>query len=806
MQTFKWPISRSRKEYERILSDDNYRGLFTEVLEEIEERSQDKEWAFEPQDMAEITGADKTDVDNILKYIYNLKYFRVQEPTINREDGGFKTNPRFSKEDFKKTKIKYEILAKQKQLGNYFKKEFPDRKVVLNLRQSKKIEETLKSLRKLRQDSTIGASWQECLASYELLKREKGRNPKEREVANFMGLKEHRLKGRNWLRKINENGYSISLMQHVRGQAIRKDAKKNKVNEAYKKLKEEKKEITAAELADEASIGEEMTRKYASELKLKLVRADKKRRDKRLEKIKDAHKRLKKDYPPTRKELAKETGIPEDYVRKACKSLGLDLLSELEVNKRTLLQIYRKLQSKGVKTEELNIDKLKEYADKEHPMSHNTLEKWRRELETEKKIPISKTRLFLVNYPRYEATYLNIVKRKLGSGEKIRFVDIAKEMSEVLDEKVPSHWATQLRDATGMPKRVDNETRYENMVRVYRENPGIFIEDWAKKAKVSMGFIYSTLRKLRKNPNMLERFKAPRGMVNKVAVEEDSKIMDFKALGNTNRLKILKALGSDGEMTVSKIADKMGYNMSKWGHTIKYHCGVLENAGMLVEDNERFKITKKTENMMPFIFKWDVEKLVPEEIFGTSYNKALFASALAGKRKNLKEIIKTMREEKVAVPLEVPSSISAERHPIHKNSSTENDSFKKYFDHKMGRYKIKKKYAGVLVPIINEIEKWSKKEKPKPKERMPVHPRYLVSETTDKDLDYFRIRRIVEQLVRGNSVYQTQLADDEDESMRYMMFIKKNFASLCRRMKIKPSSGLSFSFDREMETYVMRMK
>ena len=54
MQTFKWPFSKSKKEYEKILSDNDYRALFNEVLEEIEDRTQEREWVFDSQEMAKI--------------------------------------------------------------------------------------------------------------------------------------------------------------------------------------------------------------------------------------------------------------------------------------------------------------------------------------------------------------------------------------------------------------------------------------------------------------------------------------------------------------------------------------------------------------------------------------------------------------------------------------------------------------------------------------------------------------------------------------------------------------------------------
>ena len=44
---------------------------------------------------------------------------------------------------------------------------------------------------------------------------------------------------------------------------------------------------------------------------------------------------------------------------------------------------------------------------------------------------------------------------------------------------------------------------------------------------------------------------------------------------------------------------------------------------------------------------------------------------------------------------------------------------------------------------------------------------------------------MVEELLQKKEVYQLQEGISEEDGMRYLRFIEKNFKSLCRRMNVK---------------------
>jgi hypothetical protein len=799
MQTLTWPVQKERKVYNTILSDDQSRGVFVGVLDEIAKRAEKKEnLTFDATEMAAATGHDAQKVDETLRYMFNLRGFRTSEPYLLRSDDKFKVDPeRFEKERVEKLKAKYETLAQQKKIEGIVGKNTD-----IDSKRAEELGKTLDSLKALHKKSGMSYRWQECLASYEVLKQRQGRNPDEKEVARFMGLGEPRLKGRNWLEKIKDGGYEMQFSQHVNPLIARKNVKKQKVQEAYNKLKESSKIVTINDIAEETSLSEQMIYKYSKELGLSTGNQKKKVKADRIEKIKTAYQKLNSDYPPTIEELSKESGVPWEYIRKESRPLKLSLLNKIHLNKRKLLQICKNLQTQGVKTEDLTVDELKKYTDKELPMCHNSLEHLRKKLEDEKKLPISKSRMFKENRPKYKAAYLEIVKRKQDAGQKIRYVDVAKEMAVKLGEEIPDNWPTQLRDETGMPKKVDNNVRYANIISVYKQRPGIGMDEWAQKAHVSFGFLYNTIRKLGDDPHMLDKFKPPRDMAERVPIRDSQEVLDFKALGNTNRLNILKAIGCRSSLTLDEVVEELGYSKAKWGDTIGYHCDVLKRAGMIVESGGRLDLSEKAENLLPAIEAWDPEKIVPEDIFGTGYNKSLFASAIAGDRKSLKDIIAIMRQEKGAVPLVVPAMRSAERHPIHSDSKERKERFKKYLEPDDGTYGIKEEYAGVIVPLIEKV--WESQDK-KPRKSMPIHPHYLAGEISKRGLDYIKIRRMVEQLLHGEAIYPANISDNDEKALVYMNFIKDNIVPICRKLKRSPLN-IALTYDRNEETYVLKAR
>ena len=795
MQTFKWPISRSKEEYKKILSDDNYRGLFTEVLEEIKEKTQEKEWVFDAQEMAEITGTNEVDTEKILKYIYNLKYFRVDEPTLNKEDNKFKTNPRFSKEVFEKTKIKYEILSKQKQLGEYFEGKFPDRKVELNKERFKKIEEILKSLRELRNVSTIVSSWQECLASYELLKFEKGEEPQEREIGSYLGLDDFRLRNRNWGKEIKKRGFTFNPSKNVSRTTTKIEAKRKKIKGALERLKEDKKYVTIEDLRKETKINLVTLRKYVGKMNLGINTVKKAGRKEKENKIMLSYQSFDEEYLPTAIEIAEDVGLSKEYTRDICKDLGLLLLESKLLKKKQLLQTLRKLEEEGEDITMLsNTEILDGVYDEGYDMCVNTVSKWRNVLEDEKRIPPNKFKETMKNkYIKYKDTYLDIIKEKMKGKKRINLTNVAKEVSERFGENVPPYRIWKLRDVTGIPKLLDNEERYQNIVNIYVSDPSIGMVDWAEESKVSIGFLYDALRQFRKNPELLEKFNAPQKITSKSKIKVKPLVKAFKAIGNTNRVKILQSIAETGESTVSGVIEDMEYEEAKWRNTTEYHLDVLEDAGMIDRDNGGFSITEKGEMLIPVLRRWDVEDIVPEEIFGPGYNKPFFALAVSKEEKQLKEIVSFMREKKGYVPFDSPSQASSERHPVH-DDEPRRSRFKKYFESSKGVYKLKESDFPFLANIIETVRTvWS--------------PRNLIEVCRNYGVDYMKVRELTIMLADKKKIDEFDIGLPAEESHKYMNFIKDNFSDLCKRARIDVDyKSIKKSYDRRNEMNVLEIE
>lgn len=811
MQVFSWSLDKERQVYEKILDDGESRKVLNSVLDEISERAKRKDsLTFKSSDIAAATGNDDSKVDETLRYLFNLRIFRVNEPYLTRSGDNFRIKPEsFPKKRVEMLKAKYETIAEQRHIEKFIEASFPDKRISLSDDQAEELGKSLDSLKELHDKTTIPFRWQEFLATYELLKHRNGTEPDGMGVARVMGLKDGRLKGRNWIEETKSKGYEVSLSLHVPVQTDRKNKKKQRVEDSYKKLKLEKGHVTAEELTGETSIKDHLVRVYSEELGLKLDRSSRVRRNERIEEIKNAYEMFNTEYLPSKIEIEDETGVPKDYVKKVCRSLGLPLLNDSQINKKRVLKVFRDLQKQGVDTNAMSDEKFSGYVNNEYKVCFNTIRDWRRELEKENKIEIPKTRdMSKVKYTKYEGAYRDIVSRKMKNGEKIRLVAVAKELSELFGENLPVHRVWALRDATGIPKAMNNEARYENIVKVFKENPAISMEDWAEKAQVSNGFLYNTLRDMKKDSEMLERLNAPKSIIERFAVRESPVLKEFKALGNANRMKILKVLGQKDEMTVGEILDEMGYDRSKWQNTIEYHCDVLERVGMIIEDKGSFAVTEKTEMIMPLIQEWDLEKVVPEEIFGPGYNKPLFISALSGNKKSLKEILRIMREYKGHMPVVVPSSEASERHPVHEASKTRRLRFRKYLNSQFGMHEIKKDYSDFLVGVTSKVKEVSSTDSisKETKKRETLPPQYILKEVNEQGLRYMKIRDMMDELLRKKVLYQFQEGLSDDESIKYMQFIEKNFQSLCRRMNVKTDIKSLKIYSDSDNTHVLEAK
>jgi DNA-binding transcriptional ArsR family regulator len=396
---------------------------------------------------------------------------------------------------------------------------------------------------------------------------------------------------------------------------------------------------------------------------------------------------------------------------------------------------------------------------------------------------------------KYQESYLKLVKTKMKNKEKIVLKRIAEELSEEFHEEVPEHRISELRNATGIPVLLDNEARYRNIVKIYEKHPEMQMEDWSEEARVSMGFLYDALRQFKKLPQLRKKFEVPDEMLGRLKTRENPMIKAFRAIGNTNRIKIIKCLIEQNDIPLDEILEKIEYDPAKWRDTFEYHLEVLEDAGIvsLSYYNNKINLTSLGEDISSHIKAWDIDEIVPEEIFGPGFNKPLFALAISGGDiKALKEIVKFMREVKGHTPIDVPSAKARERYPVHKYWGRK---FKKYLNNFLGKYQIKEEHLQFLGPLILNVRDFFSTSH--------ISIPHLCK---IKDVDYNRVRNITFALVDRGSVDEFYLQVPQEQALKYMNFIKDNFYAICERMKLQvPQKNVKLEQDRHNEIYSLKL-
>jgi DNA-binding transcriptional ArsR family regulator len=518
----------------------------------------------------------------------------------------------------------------------------------------------------------------------------------------------------------------------------------------------------------------------------------------RVEKIKKAYEQLKGEFLPTSLEISEKTGIYLQKVTEICRDQNIKLLHQNWSGLKVMYQHLKDLMNVSVDVSETVNSTLQDYVNTMgYYLSHNTFRKYRHILEKMKLIPESRRmreRLMPRKYLKYQESYLKLVKNKMKDKEKIILKRIAEELSEEFDEEVPEHRISELREITGIPILLDNETRYKNIVKIYEKHPEMQMEDWAEESKVSIGFLYDALRQFKKLPGLKKKFNVPDEMLSRLKTKENPMVKAFRAIGNTNRVKILKCLIEGDDITLDEILERVGYE-NKWRDTFEYHLEVLEDAGIvsLSYYNNNINLTSLGEDISSHIKAWDTDGIVPEDIFGPGYNKPLFALAISGGDiKALKEIVKFMRELKGHTPIDVPSAKARERYPVDKRWGK---NFKRYLNNFLGKYQIKEEHLQFLGPLILNVRDFFSTSH--------ISIPHLCK---IKEVEYGRVRDITLALVDRGDVDELYLQVPQEQALKYMNFIKDNFYAICERMKLQiPQKNLKLEYNRSNEIYSLKL-
>jgi predicted transcriptional regulator len=282
-----------------------------------------------------------------------------------------------------------EAHRSQEMIQLFFEVNFPDNKIVLNDDQADYLERELELLSSLHTENRPMHSWQEFLASYELLKYRKGGEPRMREVADFMGLKDRRIRENTWLETVRNKGYKVGFAPRI----LESSRTKKRIRNAYKKVGKDKMIIFAKDIAKEVGISQSAAADYLSELNLEYAGRGGGRKKYYETVFLKAYDELRGELPPTREEIVKLTGLSKSYVQKACKRLDLPYTRDYNMNKRNLLSAIRGLESEGVRVEEMGDKTLVRVLEERGTrIPRSILQRFRRQLEDEHVISLRKRR------------------------------------------------------------------------------------------------------------------------------------------------------------------------------------------------------------------------------------------------------------------------------------------------------------------------------------------------------------------------------------------------------------------------------
>jgi len=792
---------QAREAFETIISQEEPRDFLCKLLDKIQEKThsegRETEWAFNPESLSkEMPGVDLGKLNYMLQFLFNIKYINVSYPLLNKPINSqeYAALPhRFSPLKVEDTKRKFEILSQQRKLRDYIQRHIPDNNTLLNEKQIKENESTLFYLKGLHEKTNQRRTWEETIVTYFMLKSKMKRNPTENEVSEVLGLLDYRvIRGRKKLPKEVEE-YNLKLEF-----SDNEEVRNRRIKNAYEELKKQGIIPTPQRIAKKVGLGDHQVRRYIKTLKLEVVSGVKAPHLENVKRVKQAYEKIKNELLPTKKEIIQETKLSESAVKKVCKECDLKLLKDTEIGVRIIHQYIKDLIKSGRNISEITIPDLQDYIDnKGKHFCYNTIQKWRAVLEDAKLIPKSKYREEWgrpPKYLKYREAYLKLVKAKMKNKEKIVLKRIAEELSREFGEEVPGQRTYALRDTTGIPVLLDNEARYKNIVKIYEKHPEIQMEDWAEESKVSIGFLYDALRQFKKHPGVRKKFDVPDEMLSRLKTKENPMVKAFRAIGNTNRVKILKCLIEEDDTTLDEILERVGYE-NKWRDTFEYHLEVLEDAGIvsLSYYNNNINLTSLGEDISSHIKAWDINGIVPEDIFGPGYNKPLFALAISGGDiKALKEIVKFMREVKGYTPIDVPSENAKERYPVDKHWGKK---FKQYLNNFLGKYQIKEEHLQFLGPLILNVRDFFSTSH--------ISIPHLCK---IKEVEYGRVRDITLALVDRGHIDEFYLQVPQEQALKYMNFIKDNFYAICERIKLKvPQKNMKLEYDRSNEIYSLSL-
>jgi cell division protein FtsI/penicillin-binding protein 2 len=247
---------QAREAFETIISQEEPKDLLCKLLDKIQEKTHSEgreiEWTFNPESLSkEMSDVDLGKLNFTLQFLFNIKYVNVNYPLLNKPMNSqeYTALPhRFSPSKVEDTKRKFEILSFQRKLRDYIQRYLPDNNILLNEEQIKEAESTLLYLKGLHEKTNQRRSYEEATVAYFILKSRLKRKPTESEINEYLGLSDYRfLKGRKTLSK--EFGKSSLKLEFSKEPEVLFEERKNEIEQAYNKLKEEGKIPTVQRIA-----------------------------------------------------------------------------------------------------------------------------------------------------------------------------------------------------------------------------------------------------------------------------------------------------------------------------------------------------------------------------------------------------------------------------------------------------------------------------------------------------------------------------------------------------------------------------
>jgi hypothetical protein len=379
---------------------------------------------------------------------------------------------------------------------------------------------------------------------------------------------------------------------------------------------------------------------------IEIINAKKKRVIERQKKIVKAYNELLPELKkygmkvyPSREELIERTEFTEGEIiialrnwKKAGYDIEISTRDEVTAwkSKVKIIEALERVSSEtGKPFDEVSNPEIGKYVD----FSHNTLQKYRIELEESGVLELRKVKKLVIENQKK----LPNLKEKF-----LTLLEITPDITmDGMSDKLNVPWwrvrriRNILEEEDKLPKNTfrkgDKYEQIESIIQVYQENPNLNVMEWAKQAEVPAGTFYKRIDEIALDPEF-SHIEVPEGMIEKVRNSGPLERL-LGAISNYDRIEILNIV-SGGSSDVEKITKLRGKNKG-WTANTKDHLRMLQFAGLIEGPPYRSTIYGKM-----------LSENLPEAEYNmgfTSYLRPLILLALSEGEATSRELVRRMK-------------------------------------------------------------------------------------------------------------------------------------------------------------------